>query len=65
MLLCLVNDSLDIQLIEQGLFAAKVDLFSPEKIFKFILKMFEPSMKLLFKEISLTYRSVSEICIDP
>ena len=65
MLLCLVNDSLDIQLIEQGLFVAKVDIFSPEEIFKFILNMFEPSMSLLFKEISLTYQSVGEICGDP
>ena len=54
MLLCLVNDSLDMQLIEQGLFMSKVDVFSPEDIFKFIISMFEPSMHL-YKGVSLTY----------
>lgn len=44
MLLCLVNDSLDMQLIEQGLFVPKVEMFSPEDTFKFIISMFEPSL---------------------
>jgi len=46
MLLCLVNDSMDMQLIEHNKFEAKNEVFSPEDTFKFILKMFEPNLKL-------------------
>ena len=63
MLLCLVNDSLDMQLIEQGLFVAKVDIFNPEETFQFIINMFEPSLHLY--KVALTYQSVSEIPNDP
>ena len=63
MLLCLVNDSLDMQLIEQGLFVSKVDIFSPEETFKFIINMFEPSLHLY--KVALTYQSVKEVFGDP
>ena len=46
MLLCLVNDSLDMQLIEQDKFVPKVEVFSPAETFKFILNMFAPNLKI-------------------
>ena len=46
MLLCLVNDSLDMQLIEQDKFVPKIEVFSPSEAFKFILQVFEPTVKI-------------------
>ena len=42
LLLCLVNDVLDIKLIEAGKFEPKMQTFSPLKILKFIKDMFSP-----------------------
>ena len=42
LLLCLVNDVLDIKLIESGKFESKMERFSPLKILKFITDMFNP-----------------------
>lgn len=42
LLLCLVNDVLDIKLIETGKFESKMERFSPLKILKFITDMFNP-----------------------
>ena len=42
LLLCLVNDVLDIKLIEAGKFEPKMQRFSPLKILKFIKDMFSP-----------------------
>ena len=46
MLLCLVNDSLDMQLIEEDKFVPKTQVFSPAETFKFIMNMFAPALKL-------------------
>ena len=42
MLLCLVNDQLDLQMIEQNKFVPKEEKFSPKNTFKFILDVFAP-----------------------
>ena len=62
LLLCLVNDSLDIQLIEQGLFEPKLEIFSPEDTFSFIISMFEPSLHLY--KCTMSYRSVDYVPVD-
>ena len=41
-LLCLVNDQLDLGMIEQGKFKPKLESFMPAQTFQFILKMFTP-----------------------
>ena len=41
MLLCLVNDILDLKLIEENKFVAKKELFQPREIFGFISSMFQ------------------------
>ena len=56
MLLCLVNDSLDMQLIEQNKFVPKVEVFSPAETFKFIINMFQPNLKL--QKSTLVFNSV-------
>ena len=42
LLLCLVNDVLDMKLIQQGYFEPKMERFEPRKIFEFIIAMFGP-----------------------
>ena len=42
MLLCLVNDILDLKLIEENKFVAKNEIFSPQDTFNFITNMFAP-----------------------
>lgn len=42
LLLASVNDMLDLRLIEENKFRPKIDLFSPNETFKFILSMFQP-----------------------
>jgi len=59
MLLCLVNDSLDMQLIEQNKFVPKVEVFSPTETFKFIINMFEPNLKL--QKSTLVFQSVKKL----
>ena len=46
MLLCLVNDVLDIKSIEQDKFQAKVEKFLPMKLFDFIIAMFKPQCEM-------------------
>ena len=46
MLLCLVNDMLDIRMIENGVLEQKLNFFSPVKLLKFIISMFMPQCKL-------------------
>ena len=45
MLLCLVNDQLDLKTIDLGKFCTKVESFKPAKTFEFILKMFDAQSK--------------------
>jgi len=40
LLLCLVNDVLDMKMIEQGKYEPKLEKFSPQGILKFIVNMF-------------------------
>ena len=47
MLLCLVNDLLDMQMIEHNKFAVKMESFQPMKTFSLILDMFAPQAKLM------------------
>ena len=42
LLLCLVNDILDIKLIEEDKFIQKQEIFSPEATLQFITSMFSP-----------------------
>lgn len=42
LLLCLVNDILDLKLIEENKFVPKNEVFSPRETFNFITKMFAP-----------------------
>ena len=42
LLLCLVNDMLDLKLIEVGQFSPKVDRFKPKDTLDFISAMFQP-----------------------
>ena len=42
MLLCLVNDVLDIKMISQGNYDSKIEKFNPKSIFDFIVAMFDP-----------------------
>ena len=62
MLLCLVNDSLDMQLIEQDKFVPKNEVFSPSEAFKFVFSLFEPSLKI--QKTKLSFHSVAELS-DP
>jgi len=59
MLLCLVNDSLDMQLIEQDKFVPKVEVFSPAETFKFIMNMFVPTLKI--QKSNLTFKFVKQL----
>jgi len=59
MLLCLVNDSLDMQLIEQDKFVPKIEVFSPSEAFKFILQVFEPTSKI--QKTKLSFHSVANL----
>ena len=46
MLLCLVNDILDIKMINQGVYAPKIEKFNPNDIFRFIVQMFKPQSQI-------------------
>ena len=47
LLLCLVNDVLDLKMIEGGAYIAKAEEFSPKNIFDFIVAMFQPQCLML------------------
>lgn len=47
MLLCLVNDVLDIKQIEQGVFEKKVQEFSPKSTLEWIAAMFKPQAAMV------------------
>ena len=47
LLLCIFNDNLDLRLIEQNRFVPKLKKFNPSDIFKSILEMFSPQVKML------------------
>ena len=46
MLLCLVNDILDIKMIASGKFNLKNEIFDPKAVFDFIIAMFKPQSKI-------------------
>ena len=54
MLLCLVNDILDLKLIEENKFVSKNELFSPRETFKFITNMFAPQVEMQNSTLSFT-----------
>ena len=41
LLLCLVNDMLDLKMIEVGRFVSRKETFSPAQTFKFIIDVFQ------------------------
>jgi len=41
LLLCLVNDILDLKMIEQNKFIKRIETFRPAQTFKFIIDIFE------------------------
>ena len=41
LLLCLVNDLLDLKMIEQGKFVNREQIFNPNETFNFILQIFQ------------------------
>ena len=41
LLLCLVNDVLDMKMIEQGKYSSKLEIFNPKNILEFIIDMFQ------------------------
>ena len=42
MLLCLVNDVLDIKMITHGNYEQKIEKFCPKEVFDYIIAMFKP-----------------------
>ena len=46
MLLCLVNDILDLKLIEENKFVSKQELFSVKDTLDFIINMFGPQVEM-------------------
>ena len=54
LLLCLINDSLDMRLIEQGKFRERKELFSPTATLQFIENMFAPQVKMNETTLSCT-----------
>ena len=53
MLLVLVNDVLDLKLIEEDKFVKKIELFSLEETFNFIVKMF--AADVYFQRSGITF----------
>ena len=45
MLLCFVNDLLDLRQISEGVFEMKPTVFDPNKVIELIVEMFEPQAK--------------------
>ena len=46
LLLCLINDILDLKMIEQDKFTTKQELFDPTKTLKFVVRIFTQQAKL-------------------
>ena len=46
LLLCLVNDQLDMRLMDLNQFEIKIERFAPAETFNFILNMFGPQVKM-------------------
>ena len=66
MLLCLVNDVLDIKQIGMSKFEAKVIEFSPQSTLEFILAMFKPQAEMQGTRIScetVSAKTLSEALI--
>ncbi len=57
LLLCLVNDVLDIKLIESGKFEPKIQEFSPLETLQFIHDMFSPQASM--QKSNLSFKTVS------
>ena len=47
LLLCVVNDSLDLRLIDQNRFVPKIERFNPSDTFKLILDIFSRQVKMM------------------
>ena len=59
LLLCLVNDVLDIKLIQEGKFKPKLEKFEPKKLLDFIVAMFQPQSQM--QHTSITAETVGHI----
>ena len=53
LLLCIVNDSLDLRLIDQNRFVPKIERFNPRDTFKLILDIFSPQVKMINSSLKL------------
>ena len=61
LLLCLVNDILDLKLIEENKFVPKNEVFCPRDTFNFITNMFGPQVEMQNSTLTFTeMRSLSE-----
>ena len=56
LLLCLVNDILDLKLIEENKFVPKNEVFSPRETFNFITNMFAPQVEMQNSTLRFTER---------
>jgi len=63
LLLCLVNDVLDMKMIEQGIYSTKCEEFNPKDTLNFILTIFEPQSQMLKTIISI--KTVDSIFMKP
>ena len=52
LLLCLVNDVIDIKMIDQGKYNERIEAFSIESILDFTVAMFEPQSKAQMSIVS-------------
>jgi len=62
LLLCLVNDVLDIKTIEQGKFEQKNSSFVPHDTFEFIMAMFRPQATM--QNTRIQFEAVSSATLD-
>ena len=63
LLLCLVNDILDLKMIEQGKFLTRKQEFNPLDIFKFIESIFSKTAQL--QKTSLSFKPCIELAFPP
>ena len=59
LLLCLVNDILDLKLIEENKFVPKNEVFSPRDTFNFITNMFAPQVEM--QNSTLSFREMPSL----
>lgn len=62
MLLCLVNDVLDIKMIKKGIYEPKLEAFSPKETLDFIVAIFMPLCQS--QQTKLDYSCVDQYYFD-